>query len=362
MRDLLTNVKPSFLDGGHETILANWPNTKYVIYNDNHNFPIKIPSHSYILLKRTVLCNCGVEAGDNFLLESIAACPGKQSALTMYYTVHTVFMHSFDSLTDSLDTNISPNWTTQEQVFPISLQTFEFDSKLLKAPKTLKEPAHQYKQKGQILNKREDDNKHSFFNNLIMDIFLFIAAILSMIATTATIVHLVCKHTKLKALIMGITFQPIKQAEAIFGTEKEQHTCTAQEFTIAVLTSMVIGLIIYVLATMQKCTIFKRRLYSNTVTVMLFFSDIKKYVPIKLCKTTGSIHLFQIYGQLTPDQITLERKYLCNMITIDWREVFVTLNGTIIQLPILVKIPLRDKYRLRCIMRKRSLLLHVMLR
>ena len=70
---------------------------------------------------------------------------------------------------------------------------------------------------------------------------------------------------------------------------------------------MVIGLTIYVLATTQKCTIFKRRLYSNTVTVMVFFSDIKQYVPVKLCKTAGSIHLFQSYGQLTPDQITLER-------------------------------------------------------
>ena len=119
-------------------------------------------------------------------------------------------MHYFDSLTDNLDTHISPNWTTQEQVFPISPQMFEFDSKLLNAPMTLKELVHQYKQKGQILNKREDNNKHSFFNNLIMDIFLFIATILSMIATVA-IVHLVCKHTKLKALIMGITFQPIKQ-------------------------------------------------------------------------------------------------------------------------------------------------------
>ena len=39
-----------------------------------------------------------------------------------------------------------------------------------------------------------------------------------------------------------------------------------------------------------------------------------------------------------------------------------TLNGAIIQLPISVKIPLRDKYRLRYLMRKRSLLLHVMLR
>ena len=84
--------------------------------------------------------------------------------------------------------------------------------------------------------------------------------------------------------------------------------------------------------------------------------------PVKLCKTAGNVHLFKIYGQLTPDQITLERKYLWDRISTDWREVFVTLNGTIRQLSILVKIPLRDKYRLRCIMRKRSLLLHVMLR
>ena len=151
---------------------------------------------------------------------------------------------------------------------------------------------------------------------------------------------------------MGIAFQPVKQTKAIFGNGKAQQNCNAQFYTIAALTLMIIGLTIYVLATTQKCTIFKRRLYSNTVTVMLFFSDIKQYVPVKLCKTAGSIHLFQIYGQLTPDQITLERKYLWDIIRIDRKEVFVTLNGTIIQLPISVKIPLRDKYRLRCIMRK----------
>ena len=124
----------------------------------------------------------------------------------MYYTVNTAFMHYFDSFTDNFKSHILQNWTTQEKVFPISLQTFEFDSKLLKVPKTLKELVHQYKQKGQILNKRENNNKHSFFNNLIMDIFLFIATILSMIESAA-IVHLVCKHTKLKALVMDIAFR-----------------------------------------------------------------------------------------------------------------------------------------------------------
>ena len=143
-----TDVKPTVLDGRHEIILANWSNTKYDICNDNCNFPIKIPSHLYVLLKRTVLCYCGIEAENNFLLESIATCPGKQSALTMYYTVNTAFMYYFESLTDHLEIHISQNWTTQEQVFPISLQTSEFDSKLLKAPKTLKDLVHQHKQKG----------------------------------------------------------------------------------------------------------------------------------------------------------------------------------------------------------------------
>ena len=95
---------------------------------------------------------------------------------------------------------------------------------------------------------------------------------------------------------------------------------------------------------------------------MLFFSDIKQYIPVKLCKTAGSIHLFQIYGQLTSDQITLERKYLWDIITINWGEVFVTLNGAIVQLPISVKVPFRHKYRLRHLITNRSLLLHVMLK
>ena len=94
----------------------------------------------------------------------------------------------------------------QEQVLPISLQTFKFDLKLLKALETLKDLVYQYKQEKQIFNKKENNNnKHSFFNNLIMDVFLFITAILSMVATTA-IVHIVCKHAKLKALITGIAF------------------------------------------------------------------------------------------------------------------------------------------------------------
>ena len=78
-------------------------------------------------------------------------------------------------------------------------------------------------------------------------------------------------------------------------------------YAIAAFTVLKILLIVYICLSNQKFTLFKRRLYSNTVTIMLFFSDIKQYVPVKLCKSAGSIHLFQLYGQLDSDQIILEK-------------------------------------------------------
>ena len=92
----------------------------------------------------------------------------------------------------------------------------------------------------------------------------------------------------------------------------------------------------------------QRTLFSNAVMVMLFFSDVNQYVPVKLWKNEESIHLFKILGHLTSDQ--------------DWKVVLVTLNGNMIHLPTSVIIPLRDNFRFRCMIRKRSLLMHIMLK
>ena len=358
-----TDVKPAVLDGGNEIILANWPKSKYVICKDNHEYPIKIPRHPYVLLKRSVVCNCDIHAEEHSLLESIATFPGKQSDMTIYYTVNTAFMPYLDTFKEDLELpslEINQNWTTQKQVLPISLQATPFDSKLINAPKTLKGKVQQYKQKSKMLDKTpEDKPKDDFFDNIAVDIFLFSAAIISML-TIIAIIHLMCRHSKLKTLLTGIAFQPVNQAEAVVAKQAKEF-CTAQWYMIAALTMLTILLIVYICLSNQKCAMFKRRLYSNTVTIMLFFSDVKQYIPVKLCKTAGSIHLFQIYGQLDPNQIILEKNCLWDMIKIDWKEVFVNLNGTIVRMPKTVKIPLRDKYRLRTLLDKHSLLLHVML-
>ena len=40
---------------------------------------------------------------------------------------------------------------------------------------------------------------------------------------------------------------------------------------------------------------------------MMFLSNIKCYVPIKLCKTSGSIHLFKLTGSINKENVTLHR-------------------------------------------------------
>ena len=52
-----------------------------------------------------VLCNCIIEAENNFLLESIAACDldGNGADLEMYFMAYTVFLNYFGELINTLD-------------------------------------------------------------------------------------------------------------------------------------------------------------------------------------------------------------------------------------------------------------------
>ena len=110
-----TNITPMVLEGGNEIILANWPDDKHIICNINNGIPVKISSHPYVLVNRGVLCNCGIEMENSFLLEYLAACHSAESKSVMYFTVNTSFvsyLDILDNLTDSLKAPILLNKTT----------------------------------------------------------------------------------------------------------------------------------------------------------------------------------------------------------------------------------------------------------
>ena len=61
---------------------------------------------------------------------------------------------------------------------------------------------------------------------------------------------------------------------------------------IAWLSLLLLGNMFFTIEKVYKMPIFRKFQYSNTIKVMIFISNIKSYVPIKLCKTSGSIHIF----------------------------------------------------------------------
>ena len=73
---------------------------------------------------------------------------------------------------------------------------------------------------------------------------------------------------------------------------------------IAWLTLILMGTMFLTVEKIYKMPIFRKYQYSNTIKIMIFFSNIKSYVPIKLCKTSGSIHLFKLMGSINRENVT----------------------------------------------------------
>ena len=141
-----TDITPTVLDGVYhctvlaEMVLANWPSDKHIICNINNDIPIKIPSHPYVLVNRSILCNCRIEADNHHLLESIASCDKKITKLIIYFTINLAFTDYLDMLpnmTDSLPLIRDRTW--YEQPLPIHLSTPHYDNSLSYKPTKLKD-------------------------------------------------------------------------------------------------------------------------------------------------------------------------------------------------------------------------------
>ena len=226
-----TDITPTVLDGGNEINLANGPNDKHIICHINNDIPVRIPSHPYVLVNRSLLCNCGIEADNHYLLESLAACDNANSKLTMYFTVNTAFVNYLDMFpnsTESLEFLVIKNRTTFEQTLPVSLNISRFYKTLLTASTDLKELSNSYTNHKGIFDFQErhdstklNTNKKFFSDNYILDIFMFISAVISLLDTTLT-VYLLCNHKKLPSANSKFGFTPSQRSRHSNATNQLQ--------------------------------------------------------------------------------------------------------------------------------------------
>ena len=60
----------------------------------------------------------------------------------------------------------------------------------------------------------------------------------------------------------------------------------------------------------RKSKFCSKHMFSNAVKIMIFISHVQNYIPMKLCKTAGSIYLFKITDMLKAEKIKLNKNYI----------------------------------------------------
>ena len=180
----------------------------------------------------------------------------------MYFSVNKAFVNYLDMfphLTDSLEFPVIQNRITYEQILLISLNISGFDKTLLTAPTTLKDFMNSYAKQKEIFDLQErhdktilNTNKNFFSGNYIVDIFIFISAVISLQTTTLT-VYLLCKHKKIRALMASLVLQQVKEV----GAEMQQANSECRTLAYIGIILTILSLIIVTSYTIENQTFVK---------------------------------------------------------------------------------------------------------
>ena len=187
------------------------------------------------------MCNCDIEAESNFLLESLAACKEHEKPdLEIYFKVNLAFVDYLEQLNEKITTPINRNLTSAKQSIPISLVSLQVSSKLMHAPIMLQDFMEQYRENRIRVTKQDNpkSNFRTFIDSFLVDMLIFIAAILTMFLAFV-IIYVLTGQSKLKALMTTMALQRVKAME-VLNTERQVQNCNSGLLKVLMILSLVI--------------------------------------------------------------------------------------------------------------------------
>ena len=234
----------------------------------------------------------------------------------MYFTINLAFSNYLElmpNLTDQLTLNRGK--TNHEQPLPVYLNISCYDNSLSDRPGKLKEFIHNYIQSTNNKEIFELQKRHigytfspykNFFLNKIVSIFTFTSSIISIITITL-VIYLFCKHTHIMTIIASLLLHKAKEVEARAPAKIDNSECGTLAYIGIALT--LLSMAVVILLHYRKSKFCRGHRFSNVIKIVLFISDVQHYIPVRLCKTSGSLHLFKITGTLTSED-RLNKKLL----------------------------------------------------
>ena len=121
-------------------------------------------------------------------------------------------------------------------------------------------------------------------------------------------------------------------------------------FIVTVIT--IIGVVVYVYRSCRHMTFLKGHKFASICHVHIIFCNNTRYVPLKIGHYIGSPFLFQYNELPLVENITLHKHCLWDIIHVEWDEERIHYKDRSIPLREHLNVPLKDKIRLRWILKK----------
>ena len=190
-------------------------------------------------------------------------------------------------------------------------------------------------------------------------IFTFISSIISII-TISLVIYLFCKHKHITTIVASLILHKAKEVEAKSSIKTNNSECSTLAYIGMALT--ILSMATVFLLHYRKSKFCRGYRFSNIVKIVLFISDVQYYILIKLCKTSGSPHLFKIKGTLKPEDIKLNKNYLWDTLEKSWNGIKLSFNSNEKDLPKIITIKMQDKIIVRRMINKETQNFHIMIK
>ena len=375
--DYNITVMPSVLDGGDQIVLANMLSSKRLICADSSNLARPFPDHEYVLVNRSILCHCKLDADLMYLLKSVGSCQTTTDN-TVYFTINLAFYYDWSALPNVTIPEMPLLPVTTEVGFPLSLHPAldSHGSPLLVQPRNLHALMKMLKNdtsesgfsfsNGHIRPNLPNfpvgfPKKPTFFGQHKVQLFVFIATIASLLLCIPLGILLV-KHQKMKLLVgtlalwrqstQGVAHALPVGAEALSAfdaptSDEAKLVCQDPWVSLLVTIITIVGILVYIYKNCRRLELLRGFKYHNHCDLYLFLCHDCYYVPLKVRQTDGHLHMFTMTSPLCPNSVTLQKHLAWDVLHIEWHNVRILQGEQTVALPRSLTVPLTDKLRVR---------------
>ena len=317
------------------------------------------PKHTYAVVNREFLCDCQLDLEYGSILKQISACGDKTHYdLTLRFTVNLAFWQILRQYKPKLAKVVNPNMKKIEQTFPVKL--FENVKGPLQMPTALTDIVKRLNDEGSK-SKQTESRYTPIFTKYESNILTIVSGSLASVGMIIILIIMV-KQIRLQSLVTSLGLVSlIPPAKALYLTEMPKATdvpyflaksvpnerviCSHPLLT-AVGSAIAIGGALYAAYQVFRSLSWYRGYKNSRCCTMYFFlyhDDF--YAPLKIKSLSGHIHMYKMENKLMPGQLTLQRNWLWDTVTIDWESVQILKHDEPVAMPVTVTVPLAHKIK-----------------